>query len=157
MTTSLPILGTLLAIAAASDVSQRRIPNAIVAPLAAAGLAAQWAGGGAGAAGSGLLAGCIVLGVLVLPWARGLLGAGDVKLAAATATWLGAGAVVPFLLYSAVAAVPVALAARLAHRHAVRRFASQPGAAGIVALPRESVPVAVAVAIAALAVAWGRP
>lgn len=155
MSTYLPILGALLAVAAAADVGQRRVPNLVVAPLAAAGLGAQWASGGAGAAGSGLVAGVVVLAVLLLPWAKGLVGAGDVKLAAAAATWLGIGSVVPFLLFAGAAGVPVALAARVSHRLTLRRLAREGLADG--AVPRETVPVAVAVALGALAVLWVRP
>jgi prepilin peptidase CpaA len=156
MTAYLPILGTLLAIAAAADVGQRRVPNLVVAPLAAAGIGAQWASGGLPAAGSGVAAGILVIVVLALPWARGMVGAGDVKLGAAAATWLGVGWVLPFLLYAGAAGVPVALAARLSHRLTLWRLA-RAGGAEAVAVPRETVPVAVAVAVAALVVAWGRP
>jgi prepilin peptidase CpaA len=155
MSAYLPILGTLLAIAAAADVGQRRVPNLVVALLAAAGLGVQCATGGAAAAGSGLLAGLVVIAVLAFPWVRGLVGGGDVKLAAAAATWLGIGAVVPFLLLAGAAGLPVALAARLSHRLALRRLAR--AGVGDAAVARETVPVAVAVALGALVVAWGRP
>jgi prepilin peptidase CpaA len=155
MTAHLPILGTLLAVAAAADVGQRRVPNLVVAPLAAAGLGAQWASGGLAAGASGLLAGVVVLALLALPWARGIVGGGDVKLAAAAATWLGIASVLPFLLYAGAAGVPVALAARASHRLALWRVAREGGVA--VAVPRETVPLAVAVALGALVVAWGRP
>ena len=43
----LAILGTLLGVACAGDVAQRRIPNAVVGAVALAGLAFQWTAGGA--------------------------------------------------------------------------------------------------------------
>lgn len=152
----LPILSLFLAVAAASDVAQRRIPNLVVAPLAVAGIAAQWVTGGAAAAASGLLAGCAVLVILGVFWARGALGGGDVKLAASAAVWLGLGSLVPFLLYSGAAGVPVALAAKLAHRLECRATATGTGALAAPA-PRATAPVAVAVAIGALAAAWVKP
>jgi prepilin peptidase CpaA len=156
MAAHLSILGFFLAVAAAADVAQRRVPNLVVAPLAASGLAAQWASGGISAAGDGALAGGAVLVVLWLPWARGLLGGGDLKLAAATATWLGLGSVVPFLLFAGAAGLPVAIAAKLAYRLAPSRLA-QAAEGGAVAVRRETAPVAVAVALGALAVVWVRP
>jgi Flp pilus assembly protein protease CpaA len=160
MTVFLPILGLFLAVAAAADVAQRRVPNLVVAPLAAAGVAAQWVAGGALASVDGLLAACAVTVVLGVAWAKGAIGAGDVKLAAAVAIWLGAGSVVPFLLFTGVAGVPVALAARLSHRvelWRVTRRAIAGGPSASIAVQRETAPVAVAVALGALAVLWGRP
>jgi prepilin peptidase CpaA len=161
MSVHILIFGTLLGVAAAADVAQRRVPNLVVAPLAAAGLAAQWAGGGFAAAGDGVLAGAAVLATLAVPWARGWVGGGDVKLAGAAATWLGIGAVVPFLLFAGAAGIPVALAARVSHRLELWRVAKRAIAGGPpvdgVAVPRETAPVAVAVALGALAAFWGRP
>ncbi len=159
MTAHLVILGAFLAVAAAVDVAQRRVPNLVVAPLAAAGLAARWTVEGAGGVGDGLLAGIAVLAALAYPWARGFLGAGDVKLAAATATWLGLGSVVPFLLYAGAAGIPVALAVKLRRRVDLGRAPVPAGAPGgvAVAASRETAPVAVAIALGALAVRWRTP
>lgn len=159
MTASLVILGTLLAVAAAFDVAQRRVPNLVVAPLAAAGLAARWAADGPAAAGDGLLAGIAVVAALAYPWARRMLGAGDVKLAAATAIWLGLGSVLTFLLYAGAAGIPVALAVKLSHRVQLARLPRAADGAAGVAVPaaRETAPVAVAIALAALAVLWVKP
>jgi prepilin peptidase CpaA len=160
MTFHLVILGTFLAVAAAFDVAQRRVPNLVVAPLAAAGLAARWLLEGPAAAGDGLLAGIAVLAVLAYPWARRYLGAGDVKLAAAAAIWLGLGSVAPFLLYAGAAGIPVALAAKLSHRLALAQVARAPGGAPPGDAPLVSpgtAPVAVAIALGALAVLWVRP
>jgi prepilin peptidase CpaA len=160
MTPYLAILGTLLAVAAAIDLAKRRVPNLVVAPLAATGLATRWAVGGPAAAGDGLLAGIAVLAVLAYPWTRRYLGAGDVKLAAATAIWLGLGSVVWFLLYAGAAGIPVALASKLAHRVALARLARAPGGAPVdadLAAAPGTAPVAVAIALGALAVLWGRP
>ncbi len=71
------------------DFRSRKVPNWLNAALAAGGLAAQavyfgWSGVGQGAAGIGVGLAC-----LILPWAMGGMGAGDVKLLAAIGAWLG--------------------------------------------------------------------
>lgn len=161
MAIHLLILGTLLAVAAAADVAQRRVPNLVVAPLAVAGLAAQWSSGGPLAAADGLLAGCLVTVVLGGAWAKGALGGGDLKLAAAAAIWVGSRSAVPFLLLAGVAGIPVAFAARFAYRLELYRLATRVNAGGppLVAadIPHETAPLAVAVALGVFAVVWGRP
>ena len=109
------ILSSLLAMAVAADVAQRRIPNLVVVMLAAAGVAAQLIGAGPAAALTGALTGAGVLALLILPWASGKVGGGDVKLIAATAVWLGPSRVLTFLALTAVAGAPVALATRVAY------------------------------------------
>ncbi|HET9555428.1 MAG TPA: prepilin peptidase [Anaeromyxobacteraceae bacterium] len=158
----LALLGSALAVAAARDVAERRVPNLIVAPLAAAGLAAQLAAGGPGALLEGALAGGAALLLLLLPWMAGGLGGGDVKLAAAAAVWLGPSRLAAFLLFTAVAGGPVALAARAAHRQRARRELARVTSAGLgldaAELPRETAPVAVAIALGAIAaLRWGLP
>jgi prepilin peptidase CpaA len=158
----LALLMALLGVAAAADVAERRVPNAVVAPLAAAGLAAQWAEGGAPSALLGAIAGGLLLALLLLPWTAGKLGGGDAKLAAAAAVWLGPGRLLPFVLFTAVAGAPVALAARLGHRLELRRLLRQAAAGGVpaegLAPPAQTVPVAVAVALGAFAaLRWNLP
>jgi len=92
----------LLAYAAWRDVAARIIPDALPAALLALGLAARAPLGAAAAAAS--LAAAALLLVLLLPLAmRGLLGGGDVKLAAAVAAGLPPAATWDFTLSSAVA------------------------------------------------------
>jgi Flp pilus assembly protein protease CpaA len=159
-TEHLAILGALLAVACASDVAARRVPNALVIAIAAAGVAAHWASGGVARALGGALAGALVLAVLLAGWAAGGLGGGDVKLAAATAVWIGPSGLVAFVLFTAMAAVPVALAGRAARRLALWRVAR--AVAGTLlperAPARETVPLAVAIALGAGAVlSWSMP
>jgi prepilin peptidase CpaA len=155
------ILQALLAVACASDVARRRVPNAIVAALAAGGLAARWAGGGVTAAAWGAAAGAGVLALLLPAWATGKLGGGDAKLAAAAAVWLGPSRLIAFLVLSAAAGLPVALATWVARRLELRRLARGGAAAGAEAKassPRETVPFAVAIAMGALlAMPWSAP
>ena len=160
--TFLDLLGGLLAAAVAADVASRRIPNAVVAPIAAAGLGVQWMSGGPAAAGLSALVALGVLALLILPWMSGKLGGGDVKLIAATAIWIGPSRVLPFLALTAVAGAPVAYATRLVHIVRLRREA--PGASPTVAIPhcapavQETVPMAAAIALGAFAaLQWSWP
>jgi prepilin peptidase CpaA len=81
---------TLLGIACVWDVHVRRIPNRVTASLAAAGLLfTMWQH--PNLSGLGIAFGGLAVGLLVWfpSYALGLLGAGDVKLAAAAGMWLG--------------------------------------------------------------------
>ncbi len=148
----LAILGVFLAIACASDVAQRRVPNAVVLPLAVAGLAAQWVSGGPWALLWGAAAGLGVLALLVVPWALGKVGGGDVKLAAAAATWLGPARLPGFLVVAGLASAAVGIAVHVAYRVRLQRMVQAP--AGTAAsldttvVRRGTVPVAIAVAAA---------
>lgn len=157
-----PVLGAFLVVAAAFDVVKRRVPNALVAPLAVAGVAAQWSSGGATGAALGLVVGASVLALLVLPWVAGLLGGGDAKLAAAAAIWLGPPRLLSFVIFVAVAGAPVAILARLSHRLALRRLVVQARSDGValddLQPPEETAPVAVAVLLGTFAaLRWGLP
>jgi prepilin peptidase CpaA len=132
-----------LAAAALSDLRRRTIPNGLVLALVAAfALLAPLAGltAGAlalhGAAGAAMLAGGFLL------FAAGIIGAGDAKLAAATALWLGWPALPAFLLLLLLASGVLALATLLLRRH--------PAGAPAVAEPA-GLPLALAIAAAGLA------
>ncbi len=112
----------LFALAAVGDVARRRIPNALVAALALAGLARLGLGfsGGAplAALGLDLAVALIVFAIGAGLFARGLLGGGDVKLLAAGSLWLGAAATGAFLMATVLAGGLLAvayLALRLLH------------------------------------------
>ena len=115
----------------------------------------QWVIGGPTAAAFSLLAALGVLALLLLPWASGKLGGGDVKLIAATAIWIGPSRVLPFLALTAIAGAPVAFATRLVNLVRLRREA--PGATphgchpGPLAAVQETVPMAAAIALGAFA------
>ena len=118
------VFTALLAAVARSDVAARRIPNALVATLIVTGAAAaatvmRPAVGLAGAA-AGLALGL----VLWLPfWLLRVLGAGDVKLAAAIGAWLGPAGVVQASLLAALAGGVLA-AAVLARRGRIAHLAT---------------------------------
>jgi prepilin peptidase CpaA len=96
-------LAALLAVACVSDLRTRRIPNLLVVVIATIGIVFAVAGndllGGLARAGGGMLTG---LTVWFPFFAFGMLGAGDVKLFAASATFLGARAAVEGALYTAL-------------------------------------------------------
>jgi prepilin peptidase CpaA len=97
------VLVALLAVACRSDLRARRISNVLVLVTAAIGIAFAVAGvgwlGGLARAGGGLITG---LAIWFPFFAFGMLGAGDVKLFAASATFLGARAAVEGALYTAL-------------------------------------------------------
>ena len=92
----LPILGwaaAFLFFAVERDVHCQRIPNWLTFPACAAALAyAAWIGGPAGALDAALGAGA-AFALLLLPYAAGALGAGDVKAAMALGAGFGAAVV----------------------------------------------------------------
>jgi prepilin peptidase CpaA len=157
----LAILGALLALAACADVARRRVPNAIAVALLVAGVAAQWAAGGWRAAAA---AGAVALAVgaaLVLPWTMRLVGGGDLKLAAATAAWMGTGRVGTFLLATALAggavAIPFLRGARATVAELVLTAAGgRGGGGGPASAPARRVPLAVAIAVGAAVAAAAR-
>jgi prepilin peptidase CpaA len=110
--------GVVLAIALVAvvfDVRTRRIPNWLTFGAAAAALAyGAWSGGlsGLGTAGAGWLAGA----ALFFPFfALGGMGAGDVKLLAALAAWLGPAESVWLAMFAAAAGGVLGLGVALAH------------------------------------------
>jgi prepilin peptidase CpaA len=96
-------LSALLAVACWSDLRARRIPNTLVLVTAVFGIVFGIVGqgwlDGLTRAGSGLVTG---LAIWLPFFVFGMLGAGDVKLFAASATFLGARAAVEGALYTAL-------------------------------------------------------
>lgn len=84
------------------DLSGRRIPNGLIAIMLPVGVALQYISSGA----EGLLAGLTGLalgcGALLPLYARGGMGAGDVKLMGASGLFLGPGATVLALIYTLI-------------------------------------------------------
>lgn len=100
----------MLAGACVSDVRSRRIPNRLVVVLAFAGaLYAAWTMTPRTGLGHSLGGIAVGLAIWVPFWMVGVLGAGDVKLAAAAGAWLGVGGVVEASLMAAVAGGGLAL------------------------------------------------
>jgi prepilin peptidase CpaA len=99
----LPAFGwaaAFLALAAASDVRAHRIPNALTFPALLLGALLAGLGASGLALGASLLGVGVAFGLLVLPYAIGALGAGDVKAAMALGALIGAGPVVGALSWA---------------------------------------------------------
>src|SRR5258707_3780319 len=108
----LMLFPAVMAFAASSDLLTMTISNR-VSLILVGGFFALAAIGGMSAADmlSHLAAGCVVLVAGFGLFARGVIGGGDAKLAAATALWLGFEQLLPYLLYASLVggAVGVAL------------------------------------------------
>ncbi len=154
----LVLLGALLSIACATDLAQRRIPNALTAALAGTGLLAQLAaGGGRGAAGA-CAAGIGVFALLFPAWRFGKVGGGDLKLLAAVAVWVGPARSVALVLFAGAAGLPVALATHAVHRARQQRLARAGVDGDQGAAPPAQAPMAVAVALGTVAaLTWRLP
>jgi prepilin peptidase CpaA len=115
---------TVGALACATDLRSSRIPNWLTLGAVASGVAYHAfapSGGGAAAAGFGLLAGLLVF----FPFfALGALGAGDVKLMAALGSWLGWLPVVYVALYGAIAGGVLAIIVSMWHGYLGRALAN---------------------------------
>ena len=143
--------------AAASDARWMRIPNllilfllagyAVTATLTQPGWAVIAAHAGVGAA---ILAGGLVL------FARGWMGGGDVKLLAVSGLWLGPAAVPGFLVLTALAGGILTLAL-IAWRALARAHQLDGGPIAALRDPKGRVPYGIAIAAAAIAVAFLRP
>lgn len=96
--------------AAATDLVRRRVPNTVTVFVLLSGLVVTALNGGVLAPLSGLAASALVVLALYRPWSAGGIGGGDVKLAAATAVWVGLGGLPWFALATALAGGMVALA-----------------------------------------------
>lgn len=161
----------LLAMACVTDVRARRIPNRLVAVIAVAGLVFSGvAVGGWLAVGKSLLGVALGFGIWIVFYAIGVLGAGDVKLAAAAGAWLGVGGIWRASLVAAVAGGALAVF-MLARERRMRETVGRIGlsvSTGSLALLRTGpdgeptsgpargrpMPYGVALAIGALVAAW---
>lgn len=109
----LPGAFVLTALAVIWDLARRRIPNHLTLTAIAAGLAGHALASGLGGlawSGVGLAVG---LGLLLLPFLSGGMGAGDVKLMAALGAIVGARSVFEIALLSAVVGGALAFATAL--------------------------------------------
>ena len=117
-----PLFAGLL-FATVEDLRARRVGNWLNAAIALAGLS-MWtlgAGGRGLLLSAGGLVACLAIGLL--PFAKGWLGAGDVKLLAAVGTWVGLPLVPMLLLLTAVAGGVVSLGTlAYARRSSIRQF-----------------------------------
>jgi prepilin peptidase CpaA len=104
------VFTALLAVVGRSDVMCRKIPNRLVGMLVVAGLAAAVTVFREPVGLTGAVAGFALASVMWLPfWLLGMVGAGDVKLAAAIGVWLGPTGVVEASGLAAIAGGVIAV------------------------------------------------
>jgi prepilin peptidase CpaA len=107
----------LLLVVCYTDVRARRIPNGLVLAILAAGFAFSISARPLGAALLSSLAGLAVgLGIWIVFWLFGMIGAGDVKFFGAAGTWLGPGATWRAALIAAIIGGVLAVAVLLRER-----------------------------------------
>lgn len=150
----------LLLLAAAYDVTARRIPNTITVPLALMGAATSYWAGGLKGVGSSVGAAVLVGAVLFLVWRMRALGGGDLKLAVAASMWIGLERLGSFAIAAGIAGGAIAVLCFAASSRAVQReIATNLRLAAARVMPplsiaqssgRVSVPYGAAVAVAAL-------
>jgi prepilin peptidase CpaA len=93
------------------DLAQRRIPNELVLAAALAAVILAWAIEGPAAAGWSAVGMACGLGVLLVPFATGLVGGGDAKFFAAVGAFLGPALTLRAFLLGTALGVPLALVA----------------------------------------------
>lgn len=96
------LLGVSLATALIYDLRARRIPNGLIGLMLVEGLTLQYATGGSSAALAGLGGLAVGFAVFFPLYMRGGMGAGDVKLMAASGVFLSPSLTVQALLYTLV-------------------------------------------------------
>lgn len=106
---------TLFVVAAYSDIKALRIPNVLTAAVAALGILRLVVIGDPTAALYTIGTGVLIFLVAILPFSRGLVGGGDVKLLTATAMLIGYGDLFPFLLLMSLFGALVSLVVVLIH------------------------------------------
>lgn len=118
------VFTALLLVIAHGDLAARRIPNRLVGALAAAGFVASATVLRAHVGWLDALAGALLGFAAWLPlWLLRVVGAGDVKLAAALGAWLGPQGIVQASVLAAMAGGVLAVVV-LIHSGAVRRLAT---------------------------------
>jgi prepilin peptidase CpaA len=109
-------LAVFLGLAAASDLRERRVPNTLVGTFTLVALALGLAARGLAAAGPAAAGGAVGVGLLFVPFALGLVGAGDAKFLGAVGAFVGPRLVLLSFLYGTalggVLAAPAAWRAR---------------------------------------------
>jgi prepilin peptidase CpaA len=106
MDIALMTLGILLLVAAAIDVRSHRIPNVLTLPIVCLAMGYHTISEGAGGFAFSILGASVGVGLLVLPYIMGGMGAGDAKLMGAVGSVVGAkGVFLAFLLTAIVGGI----------------------------------------------------
>jgi prepilin peptidase CpaA len=158
------LLAVFLVTAALWDIRKRRIPNVLSASVLLCGVASTLVGEGWIPALSGLGAVVVTVAICWVPWTRGRIGGGDVKLAGAAAAAVGLKLLFEYLLATALLGGIVALVCYLLSNRPVRQeIATNLKLATGGVMPeapmrggngRVSVPYGVACAVAALLIVF---
>lgn len=155
----------MLALAAASDVASRRIPNALPIVIAASFLVAGVAAPDRVDLVGGLWVAASIFAVGFLGFVFGKIGGGDVKLMAAMGLWAGPALAVDFLVLTALAGGGLALLYLLPElsyalrwiRATIERRAPQLRSVAIATdVKTEGLPYGVAIAAGGVFVLWSR-
>jgi prepilin peptidase CpaA len=115
MTIANVVAVSIAAIACVIDLRTRRIPNALTFGAAAVALVFRGMTAGAGGAADAAAGWLVGFALLVVPYALGGMGAGDVKLLAALGAWLGPAETLWLGIYTNLAAGVMALAVAFMH------------------------------------------
>lgn len=139
-----------------SDLRHRRLANTLVISYALLFvLYAWWAGFDPGRWGAHALTAAFAFLVLLVLFALGAMGGGDVKLGTAVLLWAGPTYALPVVLLIAWVGGGLAVLGLLADRPWAARFAAGPSRHIITALSaRRGVPYGVALAVAGLWLVW---
>src|SRR5262245_28862655 len=115
-------VGAMLLSACVSDLSTRRIPNALTFSAMVAAMIFHGVTGGLNAAGWSLI-GCLLGALLFFPmFALRGMGAGDVKLLAAVGAWLGPSQVAVAALATSIAGGAIAIVVAVGHGYLTTAF-----------------------------------
>lgn len=147
------VFPALVIVGAMRDAVSFTIPNWISIALAVAFFPAALAmGADAGQIGLAVLIGLGALVAGMAMFAVGWIGGGDAKLFAAAGLWMGLGALLPYLLVTALAGGALAVMLLALRSVWLRPLAVRgPGWIGRLATPGENVPYGIAIAFGALA------
>jgi prepilin peptidase CpaA len=110
------ILLTMLAICVVTDIKSRKIYNIILFPVLLLALVLNVITGGLSGLAAALIGFATGLGILLIPYLMGGMGAGDVKLLAVIGALKGTGFVFDASIYMALVGACIALWAMLFHR-----------------------------------------
>ncbi|MCZ8521586.1 MULTISPECIES: A24 family peptidase [Paenibacillus] len=116
------VLLAVLAVCVVTDIRSRRIYNLVIAPGLLAALALQTVLGGWGGLMEALMGFAAGLGILLIPYLLGGIGAGDVKLLALVGAFKGTAFVLTASLYMALAGGVMALLVLLLRKGAKMRL-----------------------------------
>jgi prepilin peptidase CpaA len=115
------VLALGLIVASVYDIRARRVPNWLSVGLLTSGVVSRYLTSGPVEAGWGLAGSAVGLLLLLFPYSRSWIGGGDVKLLAATGSWLGPQLVLYAALFGSLAAGLISLGYLLRSPAEVRR------------------------------------